>query len=210
MTFVRHIDMVSCMNVSDLPKARKLSHKGARQKGKRGEYYIKDELNKIGIDAKRVPMSGALAWMKGDVREFNTNPSHVHEVKNCEALELPDWWRQASVQTRSTDPEIPVLHFSGNYRKVHTVMRAADFDELVFAYEQKRPELTLNLITLPSRKNFWKWQAATATGKRDIYLWELSGRTIKNIVYPDEQLIVFPFDLYLTLRRNEVRAAVPA
>lgn len=196
-------------------KVRKLSHKGSKQKGSRGEYAIRDGLIRIGIDAKRVPMSGALSWMKGDVREFNTNPQHVHEVKNCEKLELGDWWRQSSDQIRPGEPEIPTLIFSGNYRKQQVVMRTTDFDDLVYAYEQHRPELTINLIDFPSRKNFWKFQETTLTGGHDVYLWNLAGRTIgtiskatglrKDRTYPDEQLAIFPFDMYLMLRKHQIK-----
>lgn len=199
-------------------KIRKLSHKGARKKGSRGEYQIRDDLIKIGIRAKRIPMSGALAWMKGDVGEFNVEQKHVHEVKNCEKLELGDWWRQSAVQ--SLNGEIPTLHFTSNHRKFTTVMRATDFDTLVAAYEEKRPELEINLIDYPGRKNFYTFQAATATHKRDVYFWELQGRTTGKInlktglrvdtVHPDEQLVIFPTELYMLLRKYEVVLTGPA
>lgn len=199
-------------------KIRKLSHSGSRKKGSRGEYQIRDELIKIGIRAKRIPMSGALAWMKGDVGEFNVQKKHVHEVKNCEKLQLGDWWRQASVQ--SLDGEIPVLHFTSNHRKFTTVMRAVDFDDMVAAYERNHPELEITLIDYPGRKDFYKFQSATTTGRREAYFWELDGRTVssinkqtgvrRDVVYPDEQLVIIPTDLYLFLRKYEVVLTAPA
>lgn len=177
-------------------KARKLSHRGARQKGKRGEYAVRDALVKIGIDAKRVPMSGALSWMKGDVVELNIPQGlrHCHEVKNCERLELPDWWRQTSVQAFAG--ETPVLHFQSNYRKMHTMMEASAFDTLVEAYEAVRPELTLNWIKFPARKNFWTYMDVHTTGAYDAYHYELAGA----------EYVIVSFDFYLMLRQHE---AVP-
>lgn len=188
------------------PKARKVSHKGSRQKGARGEYKVRDDLIKIGITAKRVPMSGALSWFKGDVTEMNVVNKHIHEVKNHETLSLGEWWRQASVQALYN--EVPTLEFMSNHYPIYSVMRATDFDQMVAEYEASRSELRLNLIDFPPRKNFWKWQAATKTGGLDIYFWELKGRTIVEkdvaVVYPDEQLIIFPFSLYLMIRKYQV------
>ena len=193
------------------PKPRKLSYRGARKKGSRFEYVIRDELVKIGVLARRVPMSGALAHLKGDVSEFNVAQKHIHEAKNHEKLALPEWWRQAAEQVQNG--ETPVLHFRGNYHDSHTVMRATDFDDMVYDYEQKRPELTLNLIDFPPRKDFWKWQTLNKTLGRDVYLWNLSGKTVekidmrgnkKVIHHPDEQLIIMNLELYLLIRKHSV------
>lgn len=41
--------------------------KSQRQKGYRGEYTLVKKLRKAGLDAKRVPLSGATDFQKGDV-----------------------------------------------------------------------------------------------------------------------------------------------
>lgn len=171
---------------------RKLSHKGARQKGKRLEHDVVKALKNIGIDAKRVPLSGALSWLKGDVVEFNTINAHLHECKNCETLALPDWWRQSVRQC--LNGEVPVLEFTSNYQKTWAAMRVQDFDELVLAYEQYNPALTMQMTVFPQRKNFWKF-TATSRDRFSVY-----STTIE-----DEALMIFPFDLYLAMRRSDIK-----
>lgn len=171
---------------------RKLSHRGARQKGKRLEHEITKSLKNIGIDAKRVPLSGALSWLKGDVTEFDTIKPHVHECKNCETLELHAWWKQSVDQ--AINGEVPVLHFTSNYKSVYTVLRVADFDELVESYERYRPELSLSLVTLPPRKNFWKY-ADVRHANRPAFLF-----TTK-----EEELIILQLPLYLLLRKYDIK-----
>lgn len=171
---------------------RKLSHKGSRQKGKRLEHDVVKALKQIGIDAKRVPLSGALSWLKGDVVEFNTIKAHLHECKNCEGLELPAWWRQAVSQC--LNGEVPVLEFTSNYQKIWAVMRIADFDDLVFGYEKYRPELTIKLVDFPQRKNFWKF-ILKGHDRFSVYPTTIDG----------EEVAVFPFDMYLLMRKWDIK-----
>lgn len=180
------------------PTKRKLSHRGARQKGKRGEYTVRDALIKIGVVAKRVPMSGALAWMKGDVCEMNTNPKHVHEVKNCEKLELPEWWRQA--RSQSLDGEVPTLHFTSNLKPMHTVMRAPDFDDMVYDAEEAGPDISFVLVDLPPRKNFWKFIKLNPTLGNVLYLYEVDG----------EELAIVSTDLYMLIRKRSLKVSQDA
>lgn len=169
-----------------------VSGRGTRIKGKRLENEVTKRLCDIGIVAKRVPLSGALAWLKGDVTEFTYGTKHVHECKNCEILELPAWWRQTTSQVVN-DGEIPILHFTSNYQKVHTVMRVGDFDELVFEYEQLHKELSLTVADFPKRKNFWKFLKEKPS---DIFMHTID----------DDEVVVFGFDLYLKLRKATVSA----
>lgn len=161
-------------------------------KGKRLEYEVAKALCKIGVDAKRVPLSGALSWLKGDVAEFSLRERHVHECKNCETLSLPEWWRQAMAQAVSKD-ETPVLHFSSNYKGIFTVLPAGEFDDMVFAYELRRKELELTLIDFPKRKNFWKFIGGGAP-LTNIYLYQVD----------ETDLVVINFDLYIKLRREMI------
>lgn len=177
--------------MSDLKK-RKLSHRGARQKGKRLEHDVTKALKNIGIDAQRTPLSGALSWMPGDVTELNTVKVHVHECKNCETLSIPDWWRQAVRQ--AVNNEVPVLHFTSNYQGIYTVLRSLDFDDLVFSYEKYRPELVLSLMEFPKRKNFWKF--IEHRKKEEVFTYQsLEG----------EELVILPLEMYLRLRRYDLK-----
>lgn len=170
----------------------KLSHKGARKKGKRLEHEVTKALKNIGIDAKRVPLSGSLSWLKGDVTEFDTIRPHVHECKNCETLELPSWWRQAASQ--AINGEIPVLHFTSNYQKIFTILPVIDFDDLVFSYEQYRPELTITISDFPQRKNFWKFVVGRNMSHH-VLLYKVDGI----------ELAILPFEMYLMLRRQDLK-----
>lgn len=183
-------------------KARKLSHKGARQKGKRLEHEITKSLKNIGIDAKRVPLSGALSWLKGDVVEFNTLSAHLHECKNCETLALPAWWRQTTVQI--LNGEIPVLHFTSNYQPTFTVLRVAEFDDLVFSYEKYRPELALDLVPFPARKDFFKFVGKNHK-RFNVYTYETLIKDEDGKVVGREELVIISLDIYLMLRKWDIK-----
>lgn len=172
---------------------RKITYASARNKGKSFERMVAKALKGIGIDAQRVPMSGALSWLKGDVVEFNTIKPHLHECKNQQELCLNDWWRQACEQI--TNNEVPVLHFTSNYQQAYTVLTSLDFDELINSYEQFKPELTLDLVSIPPRKKFWKWVERSQKSKFNVFLYNCK----------DQELVVILFDFYLILRRQDIK-----
>lgn len=58
--------------------------KYSRDKGRRGEYSVRDELRAGGFVADRVPLSGASAGFKGDIRASKNGRTYVFEVK-CRA-----------------------------------------------------------------------------------------------------------------------------
>lgn len=173
-----------------------ITKKGARIKGKRLEWLVAKRLCDIGLDAKRVPLSGALAWLKGDVAEFHLGSKHVHECKNHESLAIQEWWRQAAAQAIN-DGETPVLHFSSNYKGVFSVLQAQAFDDMVYKYEEHKPEIALNVTDFPQRKNFWKY-AANNVPLMDIYLYQVD----------DEDLVICNLELYLKLRKVSVQHLV--
>lgn len=53
----------------------------SRNKGKRGEYEVRDYFRKLGYEADRVPMSGAAPGYKGDVRVRKDGKEFFVEVK---------------------------------------------------------------------------------------------------------------------------------
>lgn len=163
---------------------RKITYASARNKGKQLERTIAKRLCQIGIDAKRVPMSGALSWLPGDVAEFDTDPKHVHECKNHEELSLNTWWEQTTRQAK--DGEVPVLHFTSNYKQIYTMLRSEDFDQLLFDYETVRPEINVKVIDVPPRKNFWKFS-------------DKQNDKFNAFIYDDRVIILL--DFYLLLRK---------
>lgn len=186
-------------------KKRKVSHKGARKKGARLEYDVRDALIKIGIGAKRVPMSGALAWLKGDVAELDRPAAqrYIHECKNHEALSLNEWWCQAAVQ--SLEGEKPILEFTSNHKPIWAMLRAHDFDDLVFEYEERRRELTLNLIDFPKRKNFWKFSALYPSSPFNVFLTDITYKPDKEkTTTVTDDVVIIPFDTYLLLRKVSI------
>lgn len=59
-----------------------MSGKKSRRKGKGGEYEIVHLLQEHGINAKRVPLSGATDFQKGDVIINNTITAEVKRRRN--------------------------------------------------------------------------------------------------------------------------------
>lgn len=105
----------------------------AKAKGSRAERQWRDELKRIYDTSaerekiKRVPMSGA-SWMKGDVVDLNDYDT-LYEVKNCEKLEIPSWWRQAVREAGSS--RTPVLAITQNNRPFFVFMEPEDFKSLM-------------------------------------------------------------------------------
>lgn len=167
-------------------KVRRITHASARQKGRLLELTIAKKLQAIGINAKRVPMSGG-GSIKGDVVEFGQVPQHLHECKNHQALSLNSWWGQTLVQC--TDGEVPALHFTSNYKPIYTMLDSETFDGLLFAYEDRHRELIITMLDLP-RKNFW----SVATDSRYT-------------IYLTDDRVILMFDLYVMLRRASLSKA---
>lgn len=87
----------------------------SRKKGTRGELEVVRELARHGIDVRRTPNSGGLAW-RGDLQGLE---GFVIEVKRCESLSVPAWLRQA--HAAASGGEIPAVIFrrsgAGNARE---------------------------------------------------------------------------------------------
>lgn len=166
--------------------ARRITYKSARNKGSNFERELAKALCKLGINAKRVPMSGGGA-IKGDVIELGTSPQHLHEAKNHQALSLNTWWEQTVEQC--TNGELPVLHFTSNYKPIYTMITSDLFDDLSFAYEDTRKPINLNLVDYPNRKNFWNF--TKDAGRLDVFL------------YPGDRVVLL-FEVYLLLRKAQL------
>lgn len=85
-----------------------------KAKGTRLEKHIALRINQVlreyGIEAKRMPMSGAIEGFKSDI--FVNLPISV-EAKNCEKWTIPEWWEQTTSQAGLG--KMPILVMSRNY-----------------------------------------------------------------------------------------------
>ena len=99
----------------------------SRAKGARGEYLVRDILREFtGHQFERVPSSGALEYLKGDLYVPHAKNKFCIEVKNYESSPLSDkiftapktnnlikWWTKLIRQAESGNQE-PLLFFKYN------------------------------------------------------------------------------------------------
>jgi hypothetical protein len=103
----------------------------SRAKGSRGEYIVRDLLRQFtGLDFERVPNSGALSYLKGDLYVPNRRNRFCIEVKNYEESPLSDkiftnksnylvkWWEKI-VQQANDQQQEPLLFFKYTRSKVY-------------------------------------------------------------------------------------------
>lgn len=108
--------------MANTPRTRK--EKGNRLERKVAALYRQYDIDPI---ATRMPMSGAMAWHKGDINKPN-DYQYVDECKNSERVQLWQWWTQAKEQ--ATNNRIPLLHISANSRPILTVMNAETYFDM--------------------------------------------------------------------------------
>ena len=106
----------------------------SRAKGARGEYLIRDMLRETtGHKFERVPASGALEYLKGDLYVPHEKNRFCIEVKNYAESPLNDsmftaqktnnlirWWKKVVVQAEGGNQE-PLLFFKYNRSKPFVV-----------------------------------------------------------------------------------------
>jgi Holliday junction resolvase len=105
----------------------------SRAKGQRGEYLVRDMLRDAsGLQFERVPSSGALAYLKGDLYIPDANNAFCIEVKNYEKSPLSDkvftnktnylliWWEKI-VKQAELKLQQPLLFFKYSRSKVFVV-----------------------------------------------------------------------------------------
>jgi len=106
----------------------------SRAKGARGEYLVRDMLRAhTGLQFERVPSSGALAYLKGDLYVPNEKNNYCIEVKNYEESPLTDkiftarktnnlirWWKKIQAQAEGGGQK-PLLFFKYNRSQVFVV-----------------------------------------------------------------------------------------
>ena len=106
----------------------------SRAKGARGEYLVRDMLrDATGLKFERVPSSGALEYLKGDLYVPNQRNYYCIEVKNYKDSPLSDkvftqpktnnlvkWWKKIVIQAIGGDKK-PLLFFKYDRSKVFVV-----------------------------------------------------------------------------------------
>lgn len=106
----------------------------SRAKGARGEYLVRDLLRAYtDLKFERVPASGALEYLKGDLYVPNEKNRFCIEVKNYSESPLSDkmftqektnnlirWWTKVVLQAKNGNQE-PLLFFKYNRSKVFVV-----------------------------------------------------------------------------------------
>lgn len=103
----------------------------SRAKGARGEYLVRDMLREYtGLKFERVPSSGALEYLKGDLYVPHEKNYYCIEVKNYSDSPLNDriftaektnnlirWWKKLILQAENGNQK-PLLFFKYNRSKV--------------------------------------------------------------------------------------------
>ena len=119
----------------------------SRAKGARGEYLVRDMLREAtGLKFERVPASGALEYLKGDIYVPNNKNIYCIEVKNYADSPLTDkiftatktnnlirWWKKVVQQAYNGDQK-PLLFFKYNRSKVFVVTEVKPSDKTDFMY----------------------------------------------------------------------------
>ena len=115
------------------PKSKKA--KGNRAEMKVAELYRR---YKLFPKATRMPMSGAMQFHKSDIFKGEAD-DWSDEVKNQEKVQIWKWWEQASSQAGQFQK--PILHITGNYRPILSVMRIEDYMDLRSELKELRNEV---------------------------------------------------------------------
>ena len=106
----------------------------SRAKGARGEYLVRDLLREhTGLQFERVPSSGALEYLKGDLYVPHEKNKYCIEVKNYSESPLTDkiftapktnnlirWWNKLKQQAEQGNQE-PLLFFKYNRSPIFVV-----------------------------------------------------------------------------------------
>lgn len=110
-----------------------------KAKGSRWEKRIAIYYRRLGIEARRMPMSGAISMMRGDIFKRERD-GWVDECKNQEKVCLWKWWRQTEAQCRFG--ERPVLHITRNRGAELSVIKTEDW----FAMRKEIKELKAEVM----------------------------------------------------------------
>ena len=108
----------------------------SRAKGARGEYLVRDMLREhTNLKFERVPASGALEYLKGDLYVPNCKNFYCIEVKNYKESPLNDkiftqpktnnlikWWKKLEIQAEGGNQK-PLLFFKYDRSKIFVCIK---------------------------------------------------------------------------------------
>jgi len=121
--------------------------KSPKNKGKRGEYLVRDLIRGYGWACRRTPGSGAFEGWKGDI----TAPDFPFfiEVKNTEKTQFAPWYKKAEDQTIGKPPLIAWVHKGNIYSfllmsDLLTFMKTGQLKTYEIKKEQKKTKLSLD------------------------------------------------------------------
>ena len=119
----------------------------SRAKGARGEYIVRDILRLYtDLQFERVPNSGALEYLKGDLYVPHEKNRFCIEVKNYSDSPFSDkiftqpktnnlikWWQKLKLQAKGGNQE-PLLFYKYNRSKVYvcTEIKPKNFEEFIY------------------------------------------------------------------------------
>mgnify|MGYP000660158291 CR=1 FL=1 len=135
----------------------------SRAKGARGEYLIRDMLRETtGHKFERVPASGALEYLKGDLYVPHAKNRFCIEVKNYAESPLNDsiftaqktnnlirWWKKVVAQAKGGNQE-PLLFFKYNRSKPFVVTVASKRPIVLEDVASEALEAKPTIILVPS------------------------------------------------------------
>lgn len=135
--------------------------KSKKAKGARLEKAVASEYRRIGIEAQRMPLSGAISHMKGDIWK-KIYDGWIDECKSAETVKLREWWDQAMRQRGRAEP---VLHISANYRPIITVIRTDKWTDMLLELDQTGQRFLHKSEKLTKKRfNLWnEWSELEAT-----------------------------------------------
>ena len=164
-----------------------------KAKGSRAEKKVAERYRHYKVDetAQRMPLSGAMSHFKGDIHKRN-DYDWVDEVKNHETVKLGEFWQQAVEQT-SGGLRTPVLHVTGNWRPIVTVIRKEDFDALAGEDTRRFDKLD---ITHLKRFSFWEYA-------KDCHD-PVPRAMVIHCRVRGEDLTLMTIDTYMTLRKENL------
>jgi hypothetical protein len=131
---VKPLDQLEIIEELDQLRKKRKDMVDSRAKGARGEYLVRDMLRDVsGLQFERVPNSGALDYLKGDLYVPHAKNKFCIEVKNYAESPLTDklftarktnnlsrWWKKVVQQAKGGNQE-PLLFFKYNRSTVFVV-----------------------------------------------------------------------------------------
>src|SRR4030042_6799810 len=97
---------------------------GKKQKGSRAERMWAKLIEKyLGTPAKRMPLSGSVAGLEGDI--FSPGSKFHWEIKNQEVWKPLEYYRQAKIEAQGG--RIPVVVMTKNNEGFYCLLEGIDF-----------------------------------------------------------------------------------